>query len=702
MKFLRVSGLVVSLLSLSMAAMVPITVNVDATITISNGSNSEVVSLLAATPQDVSLSWATESTPLSIEGVPVNSRYYDTTFATTLADNPKLWSAWDASKVYYTGDMVSHNGKNWSAGWETLAGAEPGTTGKWGVWSEVPSDASYELVINFTNKPLPQDTAFVPIIVNVDGRLTATPTSINVEVPAGGFTFDLIGKSKDTIYLPVVSDNTPISTTTPNISNQLKMNYISGKHHISLPHAYMNGKLKVFSVNGQQITSMDLSAQSQNDISVWNVGTGIYLMQVIAPNGISSTEKISHNGGDLRISTAYGNTFSTGGVLNHQRVSTVTSRAVPTASYQFTIQPTASRFVDSTFTVELSGQMNEVTNIYFVDPDGNNFDMLVDSATYEELFPNRFGLGYGAYINDPLPDNPSKITKLSSDGDYDFYTYNSLVNAIDSIGVIEVDLYQVQGHNYMHRIVWRNKKTGATRTMVNNVEYESYKSQGTEVKVATVDYANFCNEGDIATKKQELAAFFGNISHETTGGGNEEKSKTWGLYWREEAAWQKGSTGLGYVDQYPNALYPASPAQSYHGRGPIQITHNVNYGQLSEFFYGDKQVLLDDPGKLVPNSPEDATVAFMSAIWFWMTPQSPKPSCHDVMVGNWIPNDADKAANRDKSRFGMTVNIINGGLECGRATDHRVHDRIDFYKRYIKILGETPESDCECSQMGYY
>jgi hypothetical protein len=44
-----------------------------------------------------------------------------------------------------------------------------------------------------------------------------------------------------------------------------------------------------------------------------------------------------------------------------------------------------------------------------------------------------------------------------------------------------------------------------------------------------------------------------------------------------------------------------------------------------------------------------------------MTAQSPKPSAHDVMAGNYCPSAADTAANRLPG-FGMTVNIINGGL----------------------------------------
>ncbi len=42
-------------------------------------------------------------------------------------------NSWDAKKVYVGGDIVSHNGKNWLAGWWTQ-NEEPGTTGDWGVW----------------------------------------------------------------------------------------------------------------------------------------------------------------------------------------------------------------------------------------------------------------------------------------------------------------------------------------------------------------------------------------------------------------------------------------------------------------------------------------------------------------------------------------------------------------------------------------
>ncbi len=43
--------------------------------------------------------------------------------------------AWERSKVYTGGNVVSHNGHKWTAQWWTQ-GEEPGTTGQWGVWRD--------------------------------------------------------------------------------------------------------------------------------------------------------------------------------------------------------------------------------------------------------------------------------------------------------------------------------------------------------------------------------------------------------------------------------------------------------------------------------------------------------------------------------------------------------------------------------------
>lgn len=92
----------------------------------------------------------------------------------------------------------------------------------------------------------------------------------------------------------------------------------------------------------------------------------------------------------------------------------------------------------------------------------------------------------------------------------------------------------------------------------------------------------------------------------------------------------------------------------------------------------------------------NSMIALKTALWFWMTEQKPKPSCHDVMVGRYIPTEADVAANRTAG-FGVVTNIINGGLECGIPNDARVNDRIGYFKRYAQLLNVDTGSNLDCA-----
>jgi basic endochitinase B len=78
-----------------------------------------------------------------------------------------------------------------------------------------------------------------------------------------------------------------------------------------------------------------------------------------------------------------------------------------------------------------------------------------------------------------------------------------------------------------------------------------------------------------------------------------------------------------------------------------------------------------------------------------MTPQSPKPSCHDVILGNWTPTAADTAAGRVPG-YGVITNIINGGLECGMGPNAANVDRIGYYKRYCDMLGVGYGDNLDC------
>ncbi len=213
--------------------------------------------------------------------------------------------------------------------------------------------------------------------------------------------------------------------------------------------------------------------------------------------------------------------------------------------------------------------------------------------------------------------------------------------------------------------------------------------------VAAADaYPVFGNEGTTDDRKREIAAFLANISHETTGGWPTAPggAQAWGLHFTQEVGCETGACTQ-YCDG-SNVQYPCAPGKTYHGRGPIQLSWNYNYG-----FAGEAMglPLLTNPDLVT----SDGAVAFKTGIWFWITPQMPKPSCHDVMAGKWTPTGADTAAGRLPG-FGMTVNIINGGLECSQPTPTQVEDRVKFYQRYAQLLGVDPGPNLYCDQMQHY
>ncbi len=214
---------------------------------------------------------------------------------------------------------------------------------------------------------------------------------------------------------------------------------------------------------------------------------------------------------------------------------------------------------------------------------------------------------------------------------------------------------------------------------------------------AAAAFPGFANEGSLETRLGELAAFFANIAHETTGGWSLAKGGpyVWGLYYTEEQACKDG-----HCVQYNTAgtsSYLPVEGKSYFGRGPIQLTYAYNYGLAGEEL---GLPLLKNP-ELVSS---DGVIAFKTALWFWMRAQKPKPSCHDVICGNWKPAEEDLKLNR-RPGFGMIINIINGGLECN-TTDPGLQvkreERIGFYKWFAQILHIQVPDNCDCKGMTSY
>lgn len=198
--------------------------------------------------------------------------------------------------------------------------------------------------------------------------------------------------------------------------------------------------------------------------------------------------------------------------------------------------------------------------------------------------------------------------------------------------------------------------------------------------------------GNVITQKRELAAFLANIAQETGSGWAEAPGGyfKWGLYFVEEV---EDSSKNKYADPCKVNYLPV-PGKSYMGRGPKQLSWNYNYGQFSEAWFGTKDTLLHHPELLA----QDPELSFASAIWFWMTPQFPKPSCHQIMDGTWKPTENDLQKGRVPG-FGATLNVINGGVECGKGANEfeKTTYRYKYYLYFCHYLNVSPGENISCS-----
>lgn len=299
---------------------------------------------------------------------------------------------------------------------------------------------------------------------------------------------------------------------------------------------------------------------------------------------------------------------------------------------------------------------------------------LVSSAQWDALFPKRAGT-FGVH--------PQGYTT-------DFYSYSHFIQAANEMSDYVATIQKKQG--VWGELITITKKSTNVNYIYSDVDAWWYTNT-TPITNIVVDFETFLNTNSAQNNKRELAAFLSNISKETTGGwelpvggGTNGDYAQWGLYFVHEVGYNSSNSAGVY--SIAHALYPPNPAKGYYGRGPIQLSWNYNYGQLSKFLYNDVSVLLDNPDLVQ----QDGVLALKSAIWFWMMPQCPKPSCHQAMHEEWIPQSgAYSATKMYKNGFAHTNNIINGGLECrsssSAAFTQKVFLRSELYKYYLGILG---------------
>jgi hypothetical protein len=269
-----------------------------------------------------------------------------------------------------------------------------------------------------------------------------------------------------------------------------------------------------------------------------------------------------------------------------------------------------------------------------------------------------------------------------------FYTYAAFIKAVDDLGNITVKV--TKRATSVYQLIRTDKTTGKATTVRQDVDWNENWAKQKPDSTYTIDYGSFCAGADAATNKKELAAFFANVAHETRHGENGKYND--GLMFTHEQ-----NTSLPYIGESDE--YPPVAGKKYYGRGPLQLSYNGNYGYASDCIFGNAKILLNNPDLLQT----DPVAAFKAAIYFWMTPQTHKPSAHDIMIGKWQPNATDKAKGRIPG-FGMTINIINGAVECNQGdTMSSMTDRIGYYQHFLSKLGITdPNCACSCGKMAAF
>ncbi|EGQ7943928.1 chitinase [Vibrio cholerae] len=171
-----------------------------------------------------------------------------------------------------------------------------------------------------------------------------------------------------------------------------------------------------------------------------------------------------------------------------------------------------------------------------------------------------------------------------------------------------------------------------------------------------------------------------------------------------EMGWSEGqegyTTGCGQND-WQNKKWPCATGQGYFGRGAKQLSYHFNYGAFSEaMFDGDAKVLLNNPGLVA-----DSWLNLASAIWFFLTPQAPKPAMLHVIDRTWVPSQREIDAGIGYG-FGTTINIINGGIECGEQNKDKGQpvNRIRYWEglaAHYQIPIEADEKNTCWQQLPY-
>ncbi|KIH43309.1 hypothetical protein ANCDUO_26688, partial [Ancylostoma duodenale] len=99
----------------------------------------------------------------------------------------------------------------------------------------------------------------------------------------------------------------------------------------------------------------------------------------------------------------------------------------------------------------------------------------------------------------------------------------------------------------------------------------------------------------------------------------------------------------------------------------------------------------------------DPPLAMLASLWFYMTPQPPKPSMHSIVIGDWRQSAKNRRAGFSGPIFGPTSLVINnecGGEDAEEPGGPGESRRIKAFKWFCNYFGVPAGSERSLSCKG--
>ena len=224
-------------------------------------------------------------------------------------------------------------------------------------------------------------------------------------------------------------------------------------------------------------------------------------------------------------------------------------------------------------------------------------------------------------------------------------------------------------------------ENGGGPVLTSTLSYENF------LKVVA-RYPHFCGDPttsdngkvSVDTCRREIAAMFGHAAQETGGhdtivdqskypenrqilsASRENNQESYAYEFKPITTTNWCYTNYGGNDQKLLDDYQVC----YYGRGLHQLSHPSNYANFSAVILGDPDFLLKYPDHVA----RDGYLILASAVYFYMTPDPPKPSIHAMFIGNYKPGALynygtplpEKTAKDYRQAVGpLGINISNQG-----------------------------------------